>query len=84
MIRGDALRGAHRSSEAIAAYARAIDVGDPTERAIAGLAAARLLAAAADRRTEAARALERSGALAAGSPVRGEAEQLAAELAADE
>ncbi len=83
-LRADALRGLGRDEEAAAELARAVDEGDPRERAIAGLGAARILARRLGREADARAILERSGSLDAASPVREAAARFAAELATPE
>jgi ferric-dicitrate binding protein FerR (iron transport regulator) len=80
LIRGDALRGEGRLDEAAAEYTRATLVGDPRDRAVAGLSAARVLGRELGRATAAREVLGASGALAPSSPVREQAEALAGEL----
>jgi tetratricopeptide (TPR) repeat protein len=80
LIRGDALRGEGRLDEAAAEYTRAALVGDPRDRAVAGLSAARVLGRELGRAAAAGEVLGTSGALEPSSPVREQAEALAEEL----
>ncbi|MBW2461221.1 MAG: FecR domain-containing protein [Deltaproteobacteria bacterium] len=82
LIRGDALRGQGQLAEAAADYTRAAVVGDGRDRAVAGLSAARVLGRELGRGRAARELLVSSGALAASSPVRAEAEALVQELGA--
>ncbi|MBX3269253.1 MAG: FecR domain-containing protein [Sandaracinaceae bacterium] len=81
LVRGDALRGLGRPPEALGAYREAMQrATNASERAVAGLSGARLLAGPLARPAEARELLDESGALLAGSPVRRAAELLDARL----
>jgi len=82
LIRGDALHGQGQLVEAAAEYTRAAVVGDGRNRAVAGLYAARVLGRELGRGRVARELLVSSGALAASSPVRAEAEALVEEMGA--
>jgi hypothetical protein len=77
MLRGDALRGLGNRADAARAYERAMTYGSSSERAIAGLSAARVT----DDPTRAVAYLEDSGALEPSSPVRDAAQALRERLA---
>ena len=80
MLQGDALRGLGRVTEAMATYRLAMRGASPNQRAVAGLAAARLLAGPLARAADAHDVLVESGALQEGSPVVSAARRLDASL----